>query len=132
MQMEKEIKKFFVKLYDKAARETGQPKNEIKLVFLLKSPTEYSCLLGQKQITLSDQDIKDNFGDKMNFFIGPSMVRSKINSFITGALLKFSSRHQIEKRVVNVAMTWRNEDFDLYLRNGNTPVKSVTIQEIIN
>ncbi len=113
-------KKVMTNLFKVTAKEHKVAIREIKLIFRFKHRDQFWCLYDGKEVKLSSA--------------GPvaMMAAGKINTFICRALTKFGQQG-IGLTHVNVLVQIVSEDnFVLFLRNEDTVVKEIKIEDFLN
>ena len=121
-----QVTAILAQLFINTAKKNKIAVKDVALVFKLKSSTEFICRYDDLEIKMSEAGIK------------AAMFSSKINSFVTSALITHAVQNGIDKSQVNVLMKVRLEaenisdnQFNLFLRNGTTIIKELTIDNFL-
>jgi hypothetical protein len=127
MDITKEVEKVMLSAIKDNAKRYQVDITSAKLLLGLESLTTCTVLLK------IDEEIKGKLSLKSILGI-MSIFYSKVNDFITNALIKFSDQNNIEKKNVFVEVkTDSSNKITLTLFNGfKEEVKGVTIEEIVN
>lgn len=121
MDVVNEVKDILITLFQKTAKSNKVSVTDVDLCFQLKGNlTSYVCKYGSEVIDVSIAGLK------------AQLFKSKINDYITAALLKFSNSEKIDSRYTNIVMTYDDNSIIMVLRNGEDQIRQVTINDILN
>jgi hypothetical protein len=105
----------------KIASKNNVKQQDANIFFLLKSPIQCKYRYKDNDVDISIAGWK------------AAMFKGKIDSFVTGSLIRLSKEYNLPQSFVNVLATIDDgNDLKLTLRNGSSIVKELSIKDIVN